>query len=237
MQRHIRAFAPIAAALCLLAASHAVVNAQAVMGAGTPANCVQNAGNGELACGTGATAAPGTGATAIGIDAKATADAAMAFGYKANAGAISAMAFGENAAVSGMGGMAVGQGAVSNGAAAAAFGFAARALANETTAVGDTATAQGANSTAIGSNAVAQGANSMALGFGAQAPAANQIVLGTATNIYQLPGVTSAASKAALKGPLKMLVVDSQGNIGVADIPTCRCPVKPVPIKKLKNKG
>lgn len=237
MQPHIRAFAQIAAGLCLLAGSHDVANAETVMGSGAPVNCVQNAGNGELACGAGATAAPGTGATAIGINAKATADAAMAFGFNTNAGSIAAMAFGQNAAATGMGGMAVGQGAISNGAAAAAFGFAARAFANETTAVGDTATAQGANSTAIGSNTSAQGTNSMALGFGAQATAPNQIVLGTATNIYQLPGANSAASKTALKGPLKMLVVDSQGNIGVAEIPTCRCPVNPVKIRKLKNKG
>jgi hypothetical protein len=41
--------------------------AQTVMPPSAPANCVQNAGNGELACGSGATANPGTGATAIGI--------------------------------------------------------------------------------------------------------------------------------------------------------------------------
>lgn len=66
MQYPRRGFAPLAAGLCLLAGT-AITDAQTVMGAGTPANCVQNAGNGELACGSGATAAPGTGATAIGI--------------------------------------------------------------------------------------------------------------------------------------------------------------------------
>lgn len=79
MQHPRRGLAPLAASLYLLAGA-AIANAQTVMGAGTPANCVQNAGNGELACGSGATAAPGTGATAIGIEAKATADAAVAFG-------------------------------------------------------------------------------------------------------------------------------------------------------------
>jgi YadA head domain repeat (2 copies) len=53
-----------------------------------------------LACGSGATASPGTGATAIGINAKATADAAVAFGSNANASAISAMAFGLGTAAS-----------------------------------------------------------------------------------------------------------------------------------------
>jgi hypothetical protein len=55
--------------------------AQTVMPPSAPANCVQNAGNGELACGSGATASPGTGATAVGINAQATADAAVAFGF------------------------------------------------------------------------------------------------------------------------------------------------------------
>lgn len=74
--------------------------AQTVMPPSGPATCVQNAGNGELACGSGATASPGTGATAIGINATATADAAVAFGSSANASSISAMAFGLNAVAS-----------------------------------------------------------------------------------------------------------------------------------------
>ena len=68
MQHRHRALARIAAALCVFAAANGIAQAQTVMGAGTPANCVQNAGNGELACGSGSTAAPGTGATAIGIN-------------------------------------------------------------------------------------------------------------------------------------------------------------------------
>lgn len=59
-------------------------------------------------------------------------------------------------------------------------------------------------------------------------------MLGTATTIYALPGVNSAASTGALKGPLKMLVVDAAGNVGVAPIPTCRCPVVPIKIKAKK---
>lgn len=236
MQHPRRGFAPLAAGLYLLAGA-AIANAQTVMGAGTPANCVQNAGNGELACGSGSTAAPGTGATAIGIEAKATADAAVAFGYKATATSISAMAFGQNTSATAMGSVAVGQGAMASGTNSSALGFAARALANESVAVGDTATAQGGNSIAIGSNASAQFAGSTAIGFGAQAAVANQMMFGIATSIYALPGVNSAASTAALKGPLKMLVVDSAGNVGVAPIPTCRCaPTPPTPPIKIKGK-
>jgi hypothetical protein len=49
-------------------------------------------------------------------------------------------------------------------------------------------------SSAIGSNTSANFASSTALGFGAQTTAANQMMFGTATNIYALPGVNSAAS-------------------------------------------
>src|SRR4029077_11619703 len=109
----------------------AAARAQSVMAPSTAANCVQNAANGELACGSGATANPGTGATAIGINAKATADAAVALGSNANASAISAMAFGLNTVASNQGSVAVGQGATSSGNASAAFGFAARAFGND----------------------------------------------------------------------------------------------------------
>jgi hypothetical protein len=204
-----------------------VAPAQTVMSPSTPANCVQNAGNGELACGSGATASPGTGATAIGINAKATADAAVAFGSNANASAISAMAFGLNTVASNQGSVAVGQGATSSGFSSTALGFAARAFGNDSVAIGDTATAGSGNanfSTAIGSNTSANFATSTALGFGAQTTAANQMMFGTATNIYALPGVNSAASHAAQKAPLMMLTVDANGNVATARIPTCPCP-------------
>lgn len=202
--------------------------AQTVMGAGTPANCVQNAPNGELACGQGSTAAPGTGATAIGIGAKATADAAMAFGQDAIASSISAMAFGKGANASSTGAVAVGQGATATGTSAVAVGFAARALANGAIAISDVATAQGANSIAIGNNASAAFASSVALGANAQATVANQMMFGTATSIYTLPGVNSAASRSAQKGALRMLTVDSNGNVATAPIPSCRrCPPPP----------
>jgi trimeric autotransporter adhesin len=211
-------------ALALPAAS--VAQAQTVMPPSAQASCVQNAGNGELACGSGATASPGTGATAYGINAKATADAAVAVGSNANASSISAMAFGLNTVASNQGSVAVGQGATSSGNASTALGFAARAFGNDSVAVGDTATAGGANanfSTAIGSNSSAGFPSSTAIGNGAQTTAANQVVLGTATNTYTLPGVNSPASHAAQKPPLMMLTVDANGNIATARIPACRC--------------
>lgn len=228
----------LAALGILLASSNVPAHAQTVMGPGTPANCLQNAGNGELACGSGSTAAPGTGATAVGINAKATADAAMGFGQDAHASSISAMAFGKGAIASNQGSVAIGQGANSTGAASTALGFAGRALANEAVAVGDTATASGNFSTALGSNTTAGQASSTAIGFGAQSTAANQMMFGTATNILAAPGIVSAASKAAQQGKVLMVTVDSKGNIATAAIPspTCRCPPPPVKPPKLTRK-
>jgi hypothetical protein len=199
--------------------------AQTVGGSGSPASCVQNAGNGELACGSGSVAGIGTGATAIGINAKATADAAMAFGYNANAGSIAAMAFGEGASAINQGSVAVGQNANSTGWASTAVGFAGRALANDTVAIGDTATASGNFSTALGANTIASFASSTAIGSGAQATAANQVMLGGATNILAAPGIVSAASKAAQKGKVLMVTIDGNGNIATAAVPACRCPI------------
>jgi trimeric autotransporter adhesin len=130
---------PTIAALVIGLSAPSAGRAQTVMPPSAPANCVQNAGNGELACGSGATASPGTGATAVGINAKATADAAVAFGSNANASAISAMAFGLGTAASQQGSVALGQGATSSGNASTAVGFAARAFGNDSVAVGDTA--------------------------------------------------------------------------------------------------
>jgi trimeric autotransporter adhesin len=217
-----------APAIALSAA--AIAYAQTVTPPSATANCAQNAGNAQLACGSGATANPGTGATAVGINAKATADAAMAFGSNANASAISAMAFGLGAEASQQGSVAVGQGAISNGAQSTAVGFAARAFGNDSVAIGDTAAAGVNFSTAIGSNTSANFASSTAIGFGAQTTATNQMMLGTTTNIYALPGAPSAASRAAQKGTVLMLTIDGAGNIATAPIPGCRCPPPP-PIK------
>src|SRR5262245_45027240 len=221
------------AALAIALTAPAVAQAQTVMPPSATAICVQNAGNGELACGSGAIANPGTGATAVGINAKATADAAVALGSNANASAISSMAFGIGAAASQQGSVALGQGATSSGAQSTVVGFAARAFGNDSVAVGDTATAGSASvhfSTAIGSNTSANFASSTAIGFGAQTTAANQMMLGTTTNIYALPGAPSAASRAAQKGTVLMLTIDGAGNIATAPIPGCRCPAPP-PIK------
>jgi hypothetical protein len=197
--------------------------AQTVTGAGTPANCVQNAPNLDLACGSGSVASPGTATTALGINAKANGDAATAIGGNANASSIAAMAFGQNTVASATGSIAIGQGANATGQESVGLGFAARAFANYAVAIGSVATANGNMAIAIGQNANAGFASSTALGANAQATVANQMMFGTASNILAAPGLVSAASKAAQKGKVLMVTVDANGNLATAAIPACRC--------------
>jgi trimeric autotransporter adhesin len=203
-------------------------HAQDVVPPSAPASCAQHAANGNLACGSGSVANPGTGSMAFGINATATADGAMAFGFNTAAGSISAMAFGLNTSASNQGSVAFGQGAVSSGFAATAVGFAARAFGTDSVAVGNTATA-GAGAgvdfgTALGSNTRAEFTASTAIGSGAQTTAANQMMFGTAGNTYTAPGINSPASKAAQKGRLRIVTVDADGNLASAPMPICRCP-------------
>lgn len=219
------AFAGIA--LSLLAS---VASAQTVTPPSAAANCVQNAGNSDFACGSGSVAQPGTGTTAIGVNAKANGDATTAIGAGATAGSISAIAVGQGANATSTGAIALGQGASATGVSAVGIGFAGRGLAARAVAIGEVATAQGSDSTAIGGNTSAGFAFSLALGANAQATAANQMMFGTAANILAAPGLVSAASKAAQKGKVLMVTVDANGNLATAAVPACVCRPKP-PIK------
>ncbi|MDE1158314.1 MAG: hypothetical protein PW791_08550 [Neorhizobium sp.] len=98
-------------------------------------------------------------------------------------------------------------GAGTNGAVAA----------NNTSGLAD-AEATGADATAVGYGASANNANSTAIGTGAQTTRDNQIVVGTASNTYTMPGVTSAASRAAQSGATQVLTTDAAGNIATADV-------------------
>ena len=221
--RSITLFRLVTAAIASSLAFAMPAGAQTVFGSGTPANCVQNAGNLDLACGSGAVASPGTGTTALGINAKANGDAATALGASANAGSISAIAVGEGSNASATGSVAIGQGANATGSSAIGIGFAGRGLANRAIGIGEVATASGSDSTAIGANTSAGFSFSAAIGANAQATAANQMMFGAATNILSAPGIVSAASKAAQKGKVLMVTVDANGNLATAAVPACRC--------------
>jgi hypothetical protein len=114
-------------------------------------------------------------------------------------------------------------------AAASSLGCGVNAAANGTSslAVGNNAAA-GTNSVALGQNAQALGVgstaigegastgsfnNAMAIGNGAVATRDNQVVVGTASNTYTMPGITSAASRAAQVGPLQVVTSDANGNL------------------------
>ena len=232
--RSIKLLCLVAAGIVSLPGFILPASAQTVTGAGTPANCVQNAPNLDLACGSGSVASPGTGTTALGVNAKANGDAATAVGANANANSISATAFGQNTVASAMGSVAIGQGANATGSSSVGIGFAARGLANDAVAIGNVATASGGSSIAIGANTSASFASSTALGVNAQATAANQMMFGTATNILAAPGIVSAASKAAQKGKVLMVTIDANGNLATAAVPACRCP--PVVIRPKARK-
>jgi trimeric autotransporter adhesin len=231
--RAIKLLGSVSAGIVLVSASALPAAAQTVFGTGTPANCVQNAPNTDLACGSGSVASPGTGTTAVGINAKANGDAATAFGAGATATSISATSFGQGAAASATGAIAIGQGASATGSSAIGIGFAGRGLAARAIGIGEVATANGSDSTAIGANTSAGFTLSTALGANAQATAANQMMFGTATNILAAPGLVSAASKAAQKGKVLMVTVDANGNLATAAVPACRCP-PPVVVRPTK---
>jgi hypothetical protein len=233
--RSIKLLRVVSVAIVSLSAFALPAAAQTVFGAGTPANCVQNAPNSDLACASGSVASPGTGTTAVGVNAKANGDAATAFGAGATATSISAIAVGQGANASSTGAIAIGQGAQATGTSAVGIGFAGRGLAARAIGIGEVATASGTDSTAIGANSSAGFSLSAAFGANAQATVANQMMFGTATNILAAPGLVSAASKAAQKGKVLMVTVDANGNLAAAAVPACPCrPVPPIktPIRK-----
>jgi trimeric autotransporter adhesin len=220
----------LATAAFLLQLCSTIGFAQTVTPPSTPANCVQNVGNSDFACGSGSVAQPGTGTMAIGVNAKANGDAATAVGAGATATSISATSFGQGAAATSTGAIAIGQGAQATGTSAVGIGFAGRGLAARAVGIGEVATASGTDSTALGANTSAGFVFSTALGANAQATAANQMMFGTATNILAAPGIVSAASKAAQKGKVLMVTVDANGNLATAAVPVCRC--RPIIVTK-----
>jgi autotransporter adhesin len=76
----------------------------------------------------------------------------------------------------------------------------------------------GANAVAIGSNTSANFDNSVAIGNGATVTRANQQVFGTAANTYTMPGITSAASRAAQSGPTQVVTSDASGNLATSTL-------------------
>lgn len=94
----------------------------------------------------------------------------------------------------------------------------ASAAGNDAMAAGYGARADGARSTAIGTQAQASGEESVAIGAGAVATRPRQVAIGTAASTYSLPGVASAASRAAQSGPTQVVTTDAAGNLAALPI-------------------
>jgi autotransporter adhesin len=111
----------------------------------------------------------------------------------------------------------VGANCRATGTNSTAFGDDTQATGNFSTAVGENAWATNTNTIALGESARATFANSVAIGTNVQTARANQVVVGTATHTYTMPGIGSAASKAAQTGDIDLVTADAAGNLATID--------------------
>ena len=169
----------------------------------------------DTALNAGAGTATYVKVNSTGPAASATGTDAIAFGSGALASQTNAMAIGTNAQATGTNAIAIGNGAVATGSVAVGNGALAS---NGGAAFGDNAVATGTNSTAVGPGATATHANAAAFGNGATTTRANQHVYGTASNTYTMPGITSAASRAAQSGPTQVVTSDAAGNLATTTL-------------------
>ena len=93
----------------------------------------------------------------------------------------------------------------------------AQASGDNALAAGFGSTASGSNATALGSGASATHANATAVGAGATTSRDNQVAIGTASSTYTMPGIDSAASRAAQQGPVRIVTSDASGNLATSN--------------------
>jgi autotransporter adhesin len=115
-------------------------------------------------------------------DAFATGANSTAIGYNARASAEEALAIGENSAASALSGLAIGSGSQATAQYAIAIGDNARASGNHSLAVGDEAAASGLFATSIGVLSNASGDYSSAMGIEAKASGRRSMALGHFAN-------------------------------------------------------
>jgi trimeric autotransporter adhesin len=189
-------------------------------------------GLGSTAVGN-ASMADGVNSTAAGANSQALGNSSTATGAGSFAAGANSSAFGAGAQALQAGATAIGQGAVASGDPATALGMLATASGNNSVALGANSLASGNASSAIGQSAIASGdfsvalgqganagfANSIAIGQGVATTRANQVMLGNGANTYTLPGIASAASKAAQTGQLQFVTADANGNLATTNLP------------------
>jgi autotransporter adhesin len=108
--------------------------------------------------------------------------------------------------------------AAASGSDALAAGYGSAASGARATAVGTQARASGSGSVALGAGASATGEGATAIGAGASATRARQVALGTAASSYSLPGLATAASRAAQSGPTQVVTTDAAGNLAAIPV-------------------
>ncbi|GAB4362955.1 MAG: hypothetical protein Kow0026_27140 [Oricola sp.] len=103
--------------------------------------------------------------------------------------------------------------AAATGSDSLAVGYGTSAAGADSVALGTGSSASGSASTAVGRNATAGHAGSTAIGAGATTTRSNQMAFGTAATTYTMPGLSSAASRAAQSGPVEVVTTDANGNL------------------------
>ncbi len=108
--------------------------------------------------------------------------------------------------------------AQAGGRDAMAAGYGSSAAGARAAAVGTQAQASGDDSVALGAGARATAEGSTAIGAGASATRARQVAIGTAASTYTMPGLASAASRAAQSGPTQVVTTDAAGNLAAIPV-------------------
>ena len=173
-----KVLASVLAALAVVGAGTAQVDAAASFGAGGGTA----AGDASISIGGGypgpKTKANSDFAIAIGDNASATGKSSISMGYKAETNGQVSIAIGEESKVKKSEGTAVGPGAVVEERFGAAFGHEAKAQKEYATAIGSGAIGNGYESQAIGRQAETTGIRAVAVGTLAQAKNDNAIAIG-----------------------------------------------------------
>ena len=173
-----KVLASVLAALAVVGAGTAQVDAAASFGAGGGTA----AGDASISIGGGypgpKTKANSDFAIAIGDNASATGKSSISMGYKAETNGQVSIAIGEESKVKKSEGTAVGPGAVVEERFGAAFGHEAKAQKEYATAIGSGAIGNGYESQAIGRQAETTGTRAVAVGTLAQAKNDNAIAIG-----------------------------------------------------------
>ncbi len=160
---------------------------------------------GSLASSLGpAASAAGDFATAVGRGTQAIGDDSTAIGHNSVSSGTDSIGLGFFSSATGTGSMAIGVQSQATGV-------------SDSTALGYLSAAIATSSTALGKSANASFTSSTALGFGSTTTRDFQMMFGKSDSTYTVPGVTSAASLAALSGSAQFVMTDADGNLALAD--------------------